>query len=405
MSGALFWFLFTIACLAIQGFFSMLELASVSFNRVRLEYYVSKKIKRAIWLQYLLQKPSRLFGTVMIGVNVALQVGSQTAREFYRSLGLDPDFAAISQVFFVVVFGELVPLFAARRFPEHVVMLGIPVVYGTSKLFAPLIWLLSQLTHITYRLLGKKGEAFEILISREELQKVLESHEEENEFNIVIEGIFALKNIAASHVMTPLSKIDLIDASSTVAVMRKKMSSSEEAFVPLYHKNPSNIVAIANVRDLVRLPDNRYIREYARPPWFITAPTTLIPILAQFRRNKQSVAVVLDTNGSAIGILTLDTILEEIFGEYPITEETKTMETLPVIHRTFPGNTRIADFNREYKTHLDPHGVETFAQLMITLLDHPPIPGDSIVLDRFELIVEEATLLGIKSITIITLED
>ena len=233
MNSPLFWLFFTIACLAVQGFFSMLELASVSFNRVRLEYYVSKKITRAIWLQYLLQKPSRLFGTVMIGVNVALQVGSQTAREFYRSMGWDPDLAVLTQVFFVVIFGELVPLFAARRFPEHVVMLGISVVYAASRLFAPLIWLLSQLTHITYRLLGKKGEAFDMLISRDELQKVLESREEENEFNIVIEGIFALKNIAAEHVMTPLSKIDLIDASSTVAVMRKKMSSSR-GFCPSF---------------------------------------------------------------------------------------------------------------------------------------------------------------------------
>src|ERR1700722_2818149 len=152
----------TILCIAVQGFFSMLELASVSFNRIRLEYYVSKKIKRAEWLKHLLKKPSRLFGTVMLGVNVALQVGSQTAREFYSTIGLDPDIAPITQVFLVVIFGELVPLFAAHRFPEHVVMLGIPIVYAASKLFSPLIWLLGQLTNITYRLLGKKGEAFDM---------------------------------------------------------------------------------------------------------------------------------------------------------------------------------------------------------------------------------------------------
>ncbi len=404
MSNTVFWLLSVLLCIAVQAFFSMLELAAVSFNRVRLAYYVSKKIKRAEWLQYLLQKPSRLFGTVMIGVNVALQMGSQTAREFYNSVGLDPDIAALSQVFLVVIFAELVPLFAARKFPEHVCMLGIPIVYAVSKLLAPLIWIISQVTHIIYRLLGKEGEAFDMLLSREELQKVLESQEEENEFNIVIEGIFALKTIAASQVMTPLSKIDLIDATSTVTAIRQKLSNSEESFIPLFLNKTSNIVAIADVRDLVRLPDTSTIREYARPPWFITATTTLMPILAQFRRNKQSVAIVLDESGSAIGILTLDTILEEIFGEWPLNHLANVVETIPVIHRTFPGNTKIADFNREYKTHLDPHGVETFAQLMLTLLDHHPLPGDTVVLDRFELIIEEVTLLGIKSVTVITLE-
>ncbi len=392
-------------CIAVQGVYSMLELAAVSFNRVRLEYYVSKKMKRAIWLRYLLEKPSRLFGTVMLGVNVALQVGSQTSREFYNSIGLDPDIAPITQIFLVVILAELAPLFAARRYPEHVVMLGIPIVYVTSRIFAPIVWLISQLMSVTFRLFGRKGENFEVLISREELQKVLESHEEEDEFNIVIKGIFDLKSISAEHVMTPLDKIDLISASSSVASLRSQITSFVERFVPLYHKNPSNIVAIANLRDLVRLPDNRILRDHSRPPWFITSTSKLMPILSQFRRNRQTVAVVLNPDGAAIGILTLDAILEEIFGEYPLEEKVKKGVTPPVIHRTFPGNTKIADFNREYKTYLDPHDVETFAQLMVTLLDHPPSPGDSITVDRFELIVEEATLLGIKSVTIITLTE
>lgn len=405
MNSAFGWFFLTVLCLVVQGFYSMMELAAVSFNRMRLEYYASKKMQRALWLQALLKNPAGLFGTVMIGVNVALQLGSQTAREFYLAVGVDPDIAAISQIFLVVIFGELVPLFAARRFPEHVVMLGIPIVYASSRLFAPVIWLFDQMTRLTYWMLGKKGEAFEMLISREELQKVLESHDEESEFNIVIGGIFSLKKIAAFHAMTPLSEIDLIDASSTVAVMRARISSSDQVFVPLFHKTHSNVVAIANVRDLVRLPDNRYIRDFARPPWFITATTALMPILGQFRRNKQSVAVVLDANGGAIGILTLDAILEEIFGSFFEDEMLKKPESLPLIHRTFPGNTLIEDFNREYQTHLDSHGVETFAQLVKTLLDHPPVPGDTVVIDRFELIVEEATLLGVKSITVVTLED
>jgi putative hemolysin len=404
-STPLFWFAVTLLCVAVQAIYSMLELAAVSFNRVRLEYYVSKQMKRAFWLRYLLEKPSRLFGTVMLGVNVALQVGSQTSREFYSSIGLDPDWAPLTQVFIVVILAELAPLFAARRFPEHVVMLGIPIVYATSRIFAPIVWCISQLMNITFKIFGKKGESFEVLISREELQKVLESHEEESEFNIVIEGIFDLKSLSADHVMTPLDKIDMIQASSTVGMLRGKIAHSEQSFVPLFHKNPSNIVAIANVRDLVRLPDHRKLRDYARPPWFITSQTKLMPILAQFRKNQQSVAIVLDVNGAAIGLITLDAIFEEIFGEYPLEEKVKKAAGLPVIHRTFSGNTKIEDFNREYKTHLNAHGVETFAQLMVTLLDHPPSPGDTIVVDRFELIVEEATLLGIKSVTIVTLED
>lgn len=397
------WLLLSIGCIAIQAFYSMVEMAAVSYNRVRLQYYVSKGKKQAIWLQNFLQKPSRLFGTVMLGVNISLQVGSQSAREFYQSLNLDPDLAPITQIFLVVIFAELAPLFAARHYSEHVIRWGIPIVYGTSRLFAPVIGLIGKIIHLIYRLLGKKKEEFDLFISRDELQKALETHEEEDEFNTVITNIFSLRNKIASQIMTPLSKIEVVPAQASVQELRKKISESPQPFFPLFHKTRANIVSIAIPRDLVRLPDNRYVRDYARPPWFITASTKLMDILEQFRRNKQSVAVVLDENGTALGMLTLDAIFEDIFDEHP-EAEIKKEARFPLIHRTFPGNTRIADFNREYHTHLQDHGVETLAQLMMILLDHPPEEGDTVVIDHFELIAEETTLLGIKSITITTLE-
>lgn len=404
MAEALIWLLITFFCILVQGFYSMLEMASVSFNRVRLEYYASKGMKRAVWLKHILEKPSRLFGTIMLGVNIALQIGSQSSREVYRALGLNPDFAPITQVFLVVILAELAPLFAARRFSEHVVMLGIPVVYATSRLFAPLIWAIGLITKGVHRLFGKKEEKFDVFLSREELEKVLESHDEESEFNIVVSNIFALRNKTAAGAMIPLQEIEMIRAGTTISELRKKISDSEQRFIPLFHKSRANIVAIAIPRDFVRLPDNKTVRDNARPPWFITSSTKLMPILGQFRRNQQTVAVVLDPNGSAIGMLTLDAILEEIFGERIAVEEMLEKAALPMIERTFPGNTPIADFNKEYGTHLPSHGVETLAQLMISLSAHTPTEGDTIVVDTFELIAEETTLLGIKSVTIKTLE-
>ncbi|MCC5832993.1 MAG: HlyC/CorC family transporter [Chlamydiales bacterium] len=404
MSNVFIWFCITLFCIAIQGFYSMLEMAAVSFNRVRLEYYVSKGIKRAIWLQYILQKPSRLFGTIMLGVNIALQIGSQSSREFYRAIGLSPDLAPVTQIFFVVILAELAPLFAARRFSEHVIMLGIPIVYATHRVFAPIIWFIGLITRFVHRLFGKKEEAFDVFLSREELQKVLESHDEESEFNIVVSNIFALRNKTASQVMTPLSQIEMIPSGTTIADLHKKLSESAQRYVPLFHKTRSNIVAVAIPRDFVSLPDNRYVRDNARPPWFITSSTKLLPILGHFRRNRQSVAVVLDLEGAAIGMLTLDAILEEIFGERPPVEEGLKRAKLPMIHRTFRGNTKISDFNKEYGTYLPSHGVETLAQLMISQLDHTPTEGDTLIVGAFELIAEETTLLGIKSITVKTLE-
>lgn len=95
-TGSWRFFLFLIILsLIVEGFFSMMEMACVSFNKVRLHYYVTKGNHKAKWISFLLSRPTRLFGTTLIGVNIALEFGSECARRFYMSLGLSPDWAPI----------------------------------------------------------------------------------------------------------------------------------------------------------------------------------------------------------------------------------------------------------------------------------------------------------------------
>lgn len=152
------WLLLNLVSIIVLGFFSMEEMALVSLNKIRLQFFLTKGNKRAGWINYLLSHPSRLFGTTLIGVNVAMMLGSEFAREFHSSIGLDPDLAPITQVFLVVVFGELAPQFAARRYSEHVAFLGAPILYFASKILAPFIYLLGVISKIANRLMGGKRD-------------------------------------------------------------------------------------------------------------------------------------------------------------------------------------------------------------------------------------------------------
>ena len=113
---------FTLLAVIIQGFFALFEMACVSFNKVRLQFFASQGKKKAIWLSELIQQPSRLFGTTLIGIAASLQIGSECARRFYEAIGFDPDWTPLSQLILVVIFGELVPMFTARRHPEQIAM-------------------------------------------------------------------------------------------------------------------------------------------------------------------------------------------------------------------------------------------------------------------------------------------
>lgn len=113
-----FWLGVNLFCIFIQGFFSMMEMACVSFNRVRLQYYLTKSNKKASYINFLIRRPYRLFGTVMLGVNIALQIGSESSRTCYSLLGIPPEYAPATQIFLVVIFAELLPLAISRKIPE-----------------------------------------------------------------------------------------------------------------------------------------------------------------------------------------------------------------------------------------------------------------------------------------------
>ena len=134
-----FWLGVNLFCIFIQGFFSMMEMACVSFNRVRLQYYLTKSNKKASYINFLIRRPYRLFGTVMLGVNIALQIGSESSRRCYSLLGIPPEYAPATQIFLVVIFAELLPLAISRKIPEKIALKGAPILYCAHHLFYPLI--------------------------------------------------------------------------------------------------------------------------------------------------------------------------------------------------------------------------------------------------------------------------
>lgn len=412
LSLALWWLSFNLLSIVVLAFYSMLEMACVSFNKVRLQYYVSKGIKQAIWLNYLLQNPSRLFGTTLIGVNVAMFAGSECSREFHIALGINPDFAPLSQVFIVIVFGELAPMFAARRFAEHVAMLGVPLIYLSAKLMTPLLWCLGIISKACNMIIGGRESQANIFLTQEELQKILEEQDEQKvfankneELNAVSTNIFNLSTKDASQVMESLQNIPLLPSNATVKDMRELLAKTPLDFLPIYHQEITNIVGIIFPRDVIRIPEKRKVRDYARPPWFITQATKVTQLLQQFRSNNERVAVILDSNGHAVGLVNLDDIMEEIFGTSvrPTTRAPmKRGQKQLFIERTFPGDMLVGDFNTLFGVSLNPQEHLTFAELLTLELGHPPELGESIFIPPFEIKVEEMRLLEVKTVSIHT---
>lgn len=401
MEEALFWLLLNILTILILAFFSMEEMAIVSFNKVRLQFLVSEGNERAIWVHELLKNPSRLFGTTLIGVNTATFVGSECARNFHESIGLSPDLAPISQVILVVVFGELAPMFAARRYFTHVALLGIPLLYLSSIILAPFIWIFGLVAKWANLICGGKEEHPNLFLTQDELQKVIEEQDEEriysdvNDFNQTTTSIFLLRKLKALNVMNPLNTLTTVSSQTTVGNLRHFIKDSI-SFVVVYHKVIEKIIGVVYIKDLLRENELKKLHDFCKSPWFILESTPLIDTLKQFRQNSETVAIVLNPSGKAVGTLTFEDILDEIF---PRTLSVKVTHHA-VVDKTINGKMTLSEFSKEF--HLPPFEKEemTISDYLTSSLEHHPEVGDQFVIPPYTLIVKESTLFEIKTIQV-----
>jgi len=404
------WYLFlflALMCVAVEGFFSMMEMASVSFHKVRLLYYSSKKNKRALWLKFLLDRPSRLFGTTLIIVNTVLQIGSEAARRFYESLHMSPDWAPITQTLIVVILGELAPLFAARRHSEQVALFGSPILYFFSRVLSPIIWFLDLISRRINQMLGKEKTA-NVFLSKEEIKRAFEerkgSKSDKSHVDVIVDHIFSLKNKKASELMRPLDEAHLVSSPSIVGEVIDLLSWDFVDFIPIYHRSFQNIIGIAYPTDLIKAEGQDRITSFSRSPWFVTEDDFILNLLKQFRFNNQRIAVVLNKNGKAEGFITLDRIVNEIFGpkvEFSVSEE-KVLRSKAMVERTLSGDMTLEEFNSEFHAHLTHEDAVTISDLITSAVQHPPSEGEVVYVDQFEFIVKEQTLMGVKTVIVKT---
>lgn len=397
--------LLTLFCLVLQGTFAMLEMACVSFNKMRLQYYLSQGSRRAKWLSYLIHRPAWVFGTTLIGVNATMIIGSECSRRLYESLHLSPDLAPITQILIVLLFAEISPMLAGRKYAEHVGLLGAPFLIALSVLLRPIIIALDLLCRGINRIMGSPVESGSYL-SREELQNLIEEREEgrlapaKEELQTVVSNIFSCTAKTAKDLMLPISGVCSLPLFATIGVMREQLKEKPFPFVVLYQRLQSNVISIAYPRDLLRTSDHAKIKDHAKAPWFITESALILQILKQFRSNNQSVAVVLNAAGVATGILSLDQITDELFGSSQALEVAK--HSL-IIEKTFPADYSLEEFNAQFQTHLSYEEATTLGEVVALSLGHLPEEGELVRVGNFELVVEEASILGAKEILVRTL--
>lgn len=404
----LFWLIATLFFVVIEGLFAMAEMSAVSFDRIRLSFLVEKGNRRAKMLSALLETPAKMFGTVLIGVSTSLMIGSECSRNFYVALGLPAEMAPITQILLVVIFAELVPLFAARRHYQQVALFCAPIITVCSKIFMPLIFVFTLISKGLSLLFNGKKEDGGAFLSREELQTMIQQHQgkfpfvdEQERIDTLISNIFDLSRKNAGEIMEPLVASESVFSHETIGAVRSRLEKAYCPYFAVYKKGEKRPIGVAHAHDLVTAAGDILMGSVVRPAWFIAASDSVFGTLKQFQSRRQPMALVLDAEGTAVGLVTLEEILEHLLPRpTDIVPQGKWSMTGLAIERTLSCEMTIGEFNARFSTHIEGDLEETLGSLITMRLGHVPMEGEKLHIDRFEMVVKEASLFSAKRVTL-----
>ena len=384
-----------LACLICEGFFSGSEIAVVSADRLNLRTEAEKGGRGAALALRLLERPTWLLGTCLIGTNLATITGATVSAVLVaRHLGL-PEAAAV--VFFwplTLTFGELVPKAVYQHHADRLAPLVVFPLRVISLLFSPALLIFEGLA----RLLGANQGQVQPAVTREEIRLLLEdSTEGDSELRpadqALIQRVFQFTESVVEDAMKPLIEVVAVSSATTVAQVARRMAISGHSRLPVYRDRIDQIVGLVLHQDVLAADDwTQPVSEVMRPCMFVPELKRVDELLVEMRRQRSHMAVAVDEYGGAVGIITIEDLLEEIVGEI----EDESDRARDMVRRS--GEREWTASGRAEREHLEqaceltlPDGdFETVAGYMLNVLGRVPRPGEFVTVDDFTLTVSKA---------------
>ncbi|MBT8122950.1 MAG: hemolysin family protein [Gammaproteobacteria bacterium] len=394
--------------LLLKGFFSGSEMALVNADKFKMHHKANQGHKGAKLVLKLFETPDVLLGTTLVGTNIATIVltilGTMLMIRAYGQLG--DLYAVLVFTPLFLVLGEIVPKSVYQQKSNEIAPVIVYPLRVFSILFYPLVFVFSRIARLCARLVGGgKGEQT-VFITREQMRMVVDMAERGANVDVFdrvrIKRVIRFAETSVGEAMIPVSEITAInrnrDTRSAINLVRRRGYNR----LPVYSQNISNIVDIVTLTtwDLMdpELPD-RPLEELMKPAHYVSPYQTIDQLLPVLRNRDDHMAIVVNEFGSAIGMITMEDILEEVVGEIDVGYDFE--EYLPRRKRIFEmleeevylmdARLAISEVNEVLGTSLPAVESHTIGGLMIARLRHIPAEGESIVEAGFRFTVKEAT--------------
>ena len=312
----------------MAAFFSSIETAVISTSKLHLKYLAKNGNKRALIVSNLIQKPDQFLRVVLIGTNIAIilssTISSSMALHFWGDKGVS--FSVIIITLVILIFCEIIPKTFAHSNAEKMSLHAAYYIKIISSILSPIEIFISWISNFIIKILiGKKNATSNVFFTKKDLKLFFEIGESEGVLEkkekSMIEKILSLNEIYIKDVMRPQKYIVAasIDISAEDAI--KLMNTKGLSRIPVYKDNLDNIIGFIYAKDflIVNLKEKLDKRleqlNIMHPPFFVLDTKKATNVLKEFQKNKIHIAVVIDKDKKICGVVTIEDILEEIFGE------------------------------------------------------------------------------------------
>jgi putative hemolysin len=403
-------FLIFLALLLI-AFFSGIEIAFVSANKLRIELLKEKGSRNARIVSEFANNPSKFISTMLIGMNISLVLFGSIAANYLthdnfsflpvRELPLLLAQTVIT-TFVILIFGELVPKILFRVNADQALLwFSIPAKY----LFYIPLKPLTSVFHYTSRWLIKKVIGTELVESKpsftkEDLEYLVKEtavtdetgNDEADHLNSeIFEKALYLKDVKVRSCMVPRPEIQGIDINEGLDELKKKLIETKLSRIIIYDEVIDKVLGYVHHFDLIKNPQT--LKEIIRPLQVIPESMTANDLMLQFIREKKNLAWVVDEYGGTAGIITLEDLMEEIFGEIQDEhdEEDLTEKKTGENEFNFSGRLEVDYLNREYLLGIPEGEYNTLSGYIISGFEDIPEPGTVLNLDKFHIKILKAS--------------
>lgn len=410
-------FIWMIVLLAISAICSSSENAFFSNKESDLEFYSQSNLNSHKKIIKILANPKKLLASMLLMnslVNIAFIISSLF---FYDIILNEDEYPWIKLIFdtlvvtlIILIFGEVVPkVYATKNYKSASEWLVYPM--------SSIVWLLSPFTFLLERLglvLEKRSRSSAPVISAEEIADAIDLTTREDDIDQekqILKGIVNMSNIQVKQIMRSRMDVVALNAASNYHEVLKEITQSEFSRYPVYKENLDQVIGILNVKTL--LP---HIEEAANFQWqklihnlyYVPENKPIDDLLNEFQQKRLHMAIVVDEFGGTSGIVTLEDLLEEVFGELndEFDEETELMQKINEQTYLFEGRCLLVDFLREADLPLDlfsdlEYTSDSLAGLMSEELGKIPRRGEKIKVKGIQFIVDAADPKRVKKVKVV----